>query len=438
MVTESKKFVFDLRKNPQQEPFIFSSVKYTAFIGGIGSGKTTAGCVKAILHCRPGCNGVIVAPTYPMIRDVVQRTFFEILDMAGAKYEYLKSEEIVILRGASVFFRSSDNPNRLRGLNLSWAYLDEAALMSELTWKIILGRLRVGNASAWIATTPAGFNWVWKWWAKEKSDKYEMFKGRTTENKALTAEYVHDVVAAYTGEFATQELEGEFVAFEGLVYSEFRTAKHTYKPKAIPANWRRYVVIDYGYVNPFAALWIAVDGDNRMWVYRELYRSNVLITENARRVKELSDPETITDGYDDWDSDDHAVMQSVNLKFNMHPADKGDVVTGIARVKARLAQRGDGTYGLNISEDCPFTIKEAGMYRWREKKDEADGKEEPLPYANHAWDAIRYLCNALDKEDQEVMSVFERLRRQERLPRVEPHNARPGMVNITAQREGRR
>lgn len=55
---------------------------------------------------------------------------------------------------------------------------------------------------------------------------------------------------------------------------------------------QRYVSIDYG-LDALAALWIAVDGQNRAVVYRELYRSGLIVSEAAKAVKEASGGETI-------------------------------------------------------------------------------------------------------------------------------------------------
>jgi PBSX family phage terminase large subunit len=403
-----------------QDEFIFSARKYTAFIGGIRSGKTYAGCLKALNHVNeaPGSVGMIIAPTYQMLRDSTLTTLFGILDDLNWPYTYESSKGVITFwNGSIIYTRSADKPSRIRGVELDWAMLDEAALMKEMIWRIVKGRLSRKGACAWLTTTPAGFNWIWHDFTVAPTEKHLMVRARTKDNVNLPSEYVDDIIAAYSGEFSAQELDGEFVAFEGLVYSEFRTSDHTYAARQLPESWDRYVVIDYGFVNPFAALWIAVDGDGRMWVYRELYRSGVIITENASAVKQMSVGERIVAAYDDHDADDHAVMLSVNTPFPVRKAEKGDVRAGIARLKNRLKKRKDGTVGIRVSEDCPYTIKEFGMYRWREKKEERDAEEEPLSYANHALDGIRYLCNALDVVPKIVRGVKEYLEMTDRLPK---------------------
>ena len=74
-------------------------------MAGLGSGKTLGGCVKALKKCGPGRDGMIVAPTFPMLRDVTQKTFFELLEAGNYPYEFNKAENSARVFGAEVLFR---------------------------------------------------------------------------------------------------------------------------------------------------------------------------------------------------------------------------------------------------------------------------------------------------------------------------------------------
>ena len=108
--------------------------RFSAFIAGIGSGKSYAGAVKGLVTAtRTGGLGLIIAPTYPMLRDATLRTFQ--LVAGAAITEYRKSEMIATLRGGlEVMFRSADNPDSLRGEGLDLAILDECAFMQVSAW----------------------------------------------------------------------------------------------------------------------------------------------------------------------------------------------------------------------------------------------------------------------------------------------------------------
>ena len=377
---------------PKQKQFLLTQSKYPGFIGGIGSGKTYAGCLKALLRCQPKQDGMILAPTYPMLRDVTQRTFFEIADRFNVRYTYHKSEERVEIGGALVLFRSTDTPERLRGPNLNWAYLDEAAQMIHKTWLIIIGRLRIGSPSAWITTTPAGYNWVYRQWVDSKDPAYEMIHAPTVDNTFLHPGYLADLKANYVGEFARQEIEGDFVAFEGLVYPNFRREMHV-KDVEIKGGWTWCRSVDYGYTNPFVCLWGAIDEDGRLYVVDEHYRPKMLIREHAEAIKRRKGNYAFTAA--DHDAQDNAEMVACGV--STRNAQK-DVLVGIQKVMARFEPAGDNRPRLFISSRCSNLLRELGMYRWSQTKEGRNDKEEPVKENDHAMDALRYMVMELDNK----------------------------------------
>lgn len=384
---------------PKQDDFIFAEQKYTAFIGGIGSGKTFAGCIKAVIEAHEGRDGMIVAPTYPMLRDVTQKTFFEILDKSNLSYSFNKTDGVCEYNGSTILFRSAEHPDRLRGPNLSWAYLDEAAQMRAGVWDVVIGRLRVGNPKAWITTTPAGFNWVYRYFVERKDPNYLMVQAGTAENTYLPDDYIEDLKAAYTGEFARQELDGEFTLFEGLVYSEFRLATHVV-PFDVNEGWQKVRSIDYGYTNPFVCLFGAVDEDGRLYVYDEHYQAKQLISHHAQAIKKREGQFSWTVA--DHDAQDNAEMRAQGIvTINA----KKDVTAGIQKVKARLAVQGDSRPRLYIHPRCENLIREIQSYRWAESRDGANEKEEPVKENDHAMDALRYMVTQLETPGPRVRFI---------------------------------
>jgi predicted phage terminase large subunit-like protein len=168
-----------------------------------------------------GTYGVVVAPTYPMLRDATQRTFFEWF--RPYVRDHNKSDNVTLLKtGTVIYWRSADQPDRLRGPNLNWFYLDEADYMHRDTWDIALGRIRRHPSKAWLTTTPDGLSG--KGWVKEKiwkpslSDKsYLVVTAKTADNFHLPPEYIDALKASYASDFARQELDGEFVDAIGRV-----------------------------------------------------------------------------------------------------------------------------------------------------------------------------------------------------------------------------
>jgi hypothetical protein len=82
---------------------------------------------------------------------------------------------------------------------------------------------------------------------------------------------VESLYAAYEGKFAQQELLGEFVGFDGLVYDEFDRGRNV---KTVPSRtWTRvFAGVDEGYTNPAVILIVGEDHDGRLHVMHEFYQ----------------------------------------------------------------------------------------------------------------------------------------------------------------------
>jgi len=65
------------------------------------------------------------------------------------------------------------------------------------------------------------------------------------------------------------------------------------------------------------------------------------------------------------------------------------VTEGIQRVKARLADAGDGRPRLTIAPECVNTVAELESYCWKESRT-GEYKDEPEKANDHACDALRY------------------------------------------------
>src|SRR6478609_6903588 len=212
--------------------FVKSQAPFPAYIGGIGSGKSFAGAAKVLTRIDRKGIGMICAPTYPMLRDSTLRTMLEMLDTLGVPHTHLKSDNIITIldSGHEILCRSLDNPDGLRGPNLEYAWIDEGCYVSRDAGNIVKGRVRVGPLpQTWLTSTPKGRNWVWEDWERdstgnESDPTHPLYRVRTQENPELPAGYAEGL--RYSGVFAAQELGGEFVAFEGLVYSAFSRPRH--------------------------------------------------------------------------------------------------------------------------------------------------------------------------------------------------------------------
>ena len=220
---------------------------------------------------------------------------------------------------------------------------------------------------------------------------YGMVQASSRENHYLDDDFVEQLEASYTEQYAAQEIEGNFVTFEGLVYSEFSqdaTLGHVQEFEVNP-DWQKVRSIDFGYVNPFVCLWGAIDNDGRLYIYDEHYQSKLLIEEHAAIIKEVEGPFTWT--VSDWDAQERAELESAGISTVR--AQK-EIVIGIQKVKARLKRQADGKPRLIVHPRCVNLRKEFSSYRWNPKA--GGGKEVPIKEKDHAMDALRYQVMEID------------------------------------------
>ena len=387
----------ELELHARQYEFVCHPARRLAFVGGIGSGKTIAGVARALAFAgEKRCLGVVLAPTYSMLRDATLRTFMELGE--GLIEDFNKGEMVARLRnGSEVLFRNADDPGKRRGPNLRWAYLDEAALSGPDIWPVLLGRLRQFGepGHAWLTTTPKGRNWVWQRFVQEQMADHAVIRARTHDNPYLMPEFVQGLEREYRGAFAAQELHGEFVAFEGLVYDEFRREIHVWQGD-LPQFARIVMGMDWGYTNPAVVLVVGIDGDGRMFVVDEYYRRGVALDGHVAAAVAMRDRWGCNEAYCDPSEPEH-IDKMREAGIAAWPAENA-VIAGIQQVKSRLAIAGDGMARLYITESCPYTLSELESYAWAIRKGER--VDQPEKSNDHAMDTMRYVVASIDMAGQ--------------------------------------
>ena len=254
------------RMLPAQAAFHRSRSKYKAYVGGYGSGKTFSGCHEAIRLSviNRGLPGMVVAPTYGMLQDATLPVFLEILDRAGIEYKWLSSNSNLFLPwGSKVMFRSADSPERLKGPSLAWVGIDEGALVSRAAWEVLISRLRHPEAkwlSAFITTTPEGYNWLFEEFVEKRKRGYRLITASTKENIHLPPDYADDLIEAYGANIARQYVSGEFVnPHAGRVYPEFSRERHVREGMGYDPAYPLTMAVDFN-VDPLHAAFIQVAG----------------------------------------------------------------------------------------------------------------------------------------------------------------------------------
>lgn len=364
-----------IRLFPRQMRFVRDPARFPGYVGGIGSGKSFAGAAKVIFRIGSRQTGGVYAPTYPMLRDATKRTLMQLLDAAGVGYVHHISDNVITIpaSGHEIICRSLDNPDSLRGPNLDYAWVDEASLAARESWAVVKGRVRTGpHPQAWATFTPKGRNWCWEEWGRDPDPDHPLYRVRTTENPELPTGFAQSL--GYVGRFADQELGGEFVAFEGLVYSGFSRAQ---VQRVDCGGWRTVFGVDVGTRNPTAILVIRFSGD-RIHIEEEVYRRGMDAEEIPQEIADLASrrkPESIV-----VDPSAAGVIKALRRRRLPAVPAKNDIGEGIRRVTSVLAD-------LTIDPGCVNTIAEKESYQYPENRAERDV---PVKESDHAMDAERY------------------------------------------------
>lgn len=100
------------------------------------------------------------------------------------------------------------------------------------------------------------------------------------DNPNLNSEYV-EYLEGLTGQLGQAWREGDFDILAGTYFTEFNERIHVVQPYTIPAEWRRFCMLDYGHEAASALYWGAVTPDSKVVIYRELYRSGFTFSKLA-------------------------------------------------------------------------------------------------------------------------------------------------------------
>ncbi len=200
---------------------------YWVFVAGRGYGKTQSGA-KWVVHMaltNPGCQIAVVAPTFQGVREVCfegPSGIRKVLDRfaGGEERSYNKNNlKIELHNGSSIQGFSAENPDTIRGSNLTFAWLDELASYSDDKFytEVLRPALRIkradgGEPRVVITATPREGNKLMDFLIKQcRADPvhYHLTRAKTKEAHWLSEQAVKDMYAALSPEEILQELEAE-------------------------------------------------------------------------------------------------------------------------------------------------------------------------------------------------------------------------------------
>ncbi len=396
--------------------------KHILFASGIAAGKTTGGarwCLKQMYE-QPGAVGFIGAASMQQLVRVSLKAFFDLLNEIGIKYVYGKRppeewggtrypdhDKIISIqlpgywRCCQVIAGTMEDPDSHRGIDVGWAWLDEAREMKEEAYTVILGRFRnqpQGTVYRTLLTsTPNGFSWMHRRFVSEPAPDTAVVRAATTENPYLPTGFVETLRAQYTERFAKQEIDGEFLnMLAGQAFFAFNRQKHVAKVELDP-NRPLFYTQDFN-VSPLASVY--GQGDKiRSNVAGEIYivgsaRTADAAEEFCRRMIAHKCKQVVI--YGDMsganqstrsDATDYTILRDVMTKAGWavdirRNYQNPPLIESVEAVNAHL-EHGRGT----IDPSCKHLIQDLEQISWKEGTRILDKSSADL---THAGDAYRY------------------------------------------------
>jgi hypothetical protein len=291
-----------------QQTVIADAQRFNVLAAGRRWGKNTLaeGCI--VLPALQGKPVAWLSPTYKTLADDWRRLSDILLPVAKSKNE--QERRIVLTTGGLVDMWSLESPDTARGRAYARVVIDEAASVPHLlyAWQnVIRPMLTDFSGDAWFISTPNGFNdfhELYQWGQDPGRPEWRSWRRPSSENPHLPAEDLAQAERDLVPRVWQQEYLAMFLAGGiGQFFSEWDPAVHICKPFDPPGSWRRFGMLDYGYVSYFCYLQGALSPDGQGYITRELYRSRVLDSDQATPIADTCQkdpPEYIVAGPDLW------------------------------------------------------------------------------------------------------------------------------------------
>jgi len=383
----------DLSKK-QQEAFLASDARINIFEGPVRAGKSFVSLLRWIDFCANGPPGplVICGRTDKTIK---RNIISPLQDLVGSAVVYKQGKGEVQLYDRVMYVVGANDDRaeaKIRGSEFAGALIDEATLLPESFFKMLLSRLSIRGASLFASTNPdSPYHWLKRDFIdREKDLDLKTFSFNIRDNPSLTEKYINDLSNEYQGLWHKRYIQGKWVLAEGAVYDFFDEKIHVIPYPNSVANY--YIVgVDYGTTNPcvFVLIGFNPSAYPNMWLEKEYYYDSRATMRQKSDYEYVKDFVDFVDGYNVKqiyiDPSAASLRQEMLRNGVRNLADAtNDVLPGI-RFQGQLLT--NGTY--KICSNCVESIKEYSNYLWNPKSSER-GLDEPIKKFDHSLDAQRY------------------------------------------------
>ena len=289
------------------------SHKYTLYGGAMGGGKSywlRWMLVILLLYWfkelkLEGVEVGLFCEDYPALKDrQISKVGKEFPEWLGTFHsDHKEHGKCYILQecygGGIIKFRNLDDPSKYASAEFAAIAIDEVTKNTEEVFLGLRTRLRwagIKDVRMFGATNPGsvGHAWVKRLWIdrdfnehEEEKDEFIYIPAKVQDNPYLDESYIKSL-SGLPEDRRRAYLEGDWDLFKGQYFKEWRRELHVIEPRAIHEYYRKFICLDYGYRAPSAAYWCFKDHDDVLYVYRELYETELTYEKLAHKIVEMT------------------------------------------------------------------------------------------------------------------------------------------------------
>jgi hypothetical protein len=225
-----------------------------------------------------------VSPVYSQAKKVFTELVNSIAGTGLTKSVNKSELEIRFINGSTLYFRSGEREDTLRGYTLTYLVIDEAAYIKDNVWSEVLRpTVLVHGKKVLFISTPKGKNWFYNIAMRGGSIEYPQYKtfyATSFDSPFITKEELEEAKLSLPDNIYKQEILAEFIDDGGEVFGNLKLTSIMSAYSQQETNEKYYAGLDFGRQNDYTVLIILNSKGEMVDFYRERQKSwDIIISE---------------------------------------------------------------------------------------------------------------------------------------------------------------